>query len=57
MNTMLILRLILGAILFFAWMFLEYHPPAANDTDKIKSFIQSALMLLVGNTASQIGPT
>ena len=52
MSPIVIAKLIVGFILFVAWMILEYRPPTASDVDGLKTFIKMTLGALVGNLTS-----
>ena len=49
MSPATIAKLVVGLVLFAAWMVLEYKPPAANDVDGLKTFIKMTLGGLVGH--------
>lgn len=52
MNEIIIVKLIVGGVLFAAWMLLEYKPPTATDVDGLKTFIKMTLGALAGNLAT-----
>lgn len=52
MNALLIVKLIVGVILFLTWVALEYCPPKVADVDSLKTFIKMTLGGLVGHLVS-----
>lgn len=48
-NEILLVKVGVGAMLFLAWLLLEYKPPVDKDVDGLKTFIKMTLGGLVGH--------
>lgn len=51
----LIAKCVACAVLFAAWMYLEYFPPPGKDVDGLKTFIKLTLGALTGHVATEGG--
>jgi hypothetical protein len=51
--AILIVKSLIGLVLFVSWMWLEYYPPPDKDVDGLKTFIKLTLGALTGHMATE----
>lgn len=49
----LLIKSLIGLVLFCSWMWLEYYPPPDKDVDGLKTFIKLTLGALTGHIATE----